>query len=57
VPKHRKEKAKKVQSLLGQFEANSPYRLDIAVCAAGPQLGANIADVDGDGFVLHGSAT
>ena len=57
MPKHRKGKVKKAQSLLRQLEADAPHRLDVAVRAAGTQLGADVADVDGDGFVLHGSAT
>lgn len=39
---------------VAQFEADAPDGLDIAVGAGGTQLGAEVADVGGDGLVLQG---
>ena len=36
-----------------QLKADAPHGLDIAVRAAGAQLGADVADMDSDGLVLH----
>lgn len=40
--------------LVAQLEADAPDGLDIAVGASRTQLGAEVADVGGDGLVLQG---
>ena len=39
---------------VAQFEADAPDGLDVAVGAGETQLGAEVADVGGDGLVLQG---